>query len=141
MIAVKFTKLFPDAKPFVYTRPEDVCMDMYSYGQHTIDPHCCKIIPTGIAVEIPDGYEGLIRGRSGLNSKGILVQLGTIESTYRGDVGIVVYNSNPKAFIVEPFMRLAQFTIKPVVRISLEEATTLSQTERGTQGYGSSGYK
>ena len=139
MINVKFKKLSPNAIPFSYSREQDACMDMYALEETTILAGTTKIIPTGIAVEIPQGYEGLVRGRSGLASKGITAHLGTIDETYRGDVGMIISNHTSVPFTVEAGMRLAQFTVKPVYHIELEEVEELSDTSRGSNGYGSSG--
>ena len=139
MINVKFKKLNPNAIPFSYSREQDACMDMYALEGTTIPAGTTKIIPTGIAVEIPQGYEGLVRGRSGLASKGITTHLGTIDETYRGDVGMIIANHTNADFKVEAGMRLAQFTVKPVYHIQLEEVEELSDTSRGSNGYGSSG--
>lgn len=139
MINVKFKKLNPNAIPFSYSREQDACMDMYALEGTTIPAGTTKIIPTGIAVEIPQGYEGLVRGRSGLASKGITAHLGTIDETYRGDVGMIIANHTNADFKVEAGMRLAQFTVKPVYHIQLEEVEELSDTFRGSNGYGSSG--
>ena len=139
MINVKFKKLESNAIPFSYSREGDACMDMYSLADDIIYPRGTVIIPTGIAVEIPEGYEGIVRGRSGLASKGIQAHLGTIDSAYRGDVGIIITNTSNTHFEVKAGMRLAQFTIKPVYKIHLVEEVELSDTERGTNGYGSSG--
>ena len=139
MINVKFKKLNPNAIPFSYSRKQDACMDMYALEGTVIPTGTTKIIPTGIAVEIPQGYEGLVRGRSGLASKGITAHLGTIDETYRGDVGMIITNHTSTPFTVEAGMRLAQFTVKPVYHIELEEVEELSDTSRGSNGYGSSG--
>ena len=139
MINVKFKKLNPNAIPFSYSREQDACMDMYALEGTIIPAGTTKIIPTGIAVEIPQGYEGLVRGRSGLASKGITAHLGTIDETYRGDVGMIIANHTNADFKVEAGMRLAQFTVKPVYHIQLEEVEELSDTSRGSNGYGSSG--
>ena len=139
MINVKFKKLNPNAIPFSYSREQDACMDMYALEGTIIPAGTTKIIPTGIAVEIPQGYEGLVRGRSGLASKGITAHLGTIDETYRGDVGMIIANHTNADFKVEAGMRLAQFTVKPVYHIQLEEVKELSDTSRGSNGYGSSG--
>lgn len=139
MINVKFKKLNPNAIPFSYSRKQDACMDIYALEGTVIPAGTTKIIPTGIAVEIPQGYEGLVRGRSGLASKGITAHLGTIDETYRGDVGMIIANHTNADFKVEAGMRLAQFTVKPVYHIQLEEVEELSDTSRGSNGYGSSG--
>lgn len=136
---VKFKKLDNKAIPFSYSRENDACMDVYSVENLTLMPKETRIVHTGIAVEVPTGYEGIVRGRSGLASKGISVHFGTIDETYRGDVGIIMTNNTMSPFTIEIGNRIAQFTVKPVLRIELEEVKELSDTERGTQGYGSSG--
>lgn len=137
---VKFKKLSSKAIPFTYSRENDACMDMYAVDNFTtILPKETVIVHTGIAVEIPSGYEGVVRGRSGLAAKGISVHVGTIDETYRGDVGVIMTNHSDEPFYIEKGNRIAQFTVKPVLRVELEEVQELSSTERGTQGYGSSG--
>ena len=139
MIRVKFKKLIDYAIPFKYTREGDACMDMYSVEDIAIEPNSTKIISTGIALEIPTGFEGIVRGRSGLASKGIHVHIGTIESSYRGDIGIIITNTTNKSFSINRGDRIAQFTVKPVNNILMEELEVLSETERGANGFGSSG--
>ena len=139
MTCIKFKKLHPDAIPFAYAREHDACMDMYACADLEIQPGEVKIVPTGISVEIPPSYEGIVRGRSGLASKGIVAHVGTIDETYRGDVGIILTNHSKETFKVSKGARVAQFTIKPVTRVELSEVTELSNTERGANGYGSSG--
>ena len=139
MIKVKFKKLIDYAIPFKYTREGDACMDMYSVEDTTIEPNSTKIISTGIALEIPTGFQGIVRGRSGLASKGIHVHIGTIESSYRGDIGIIITNTTNKPFSINRGDRIAQFTVKPVNNILMEESEVLSETERGANGFGSSG--
>jgi len=136
---VKFTKLTDTAIPFSYSRENDACMDIYSDMDCALLPKQTMIIHSSIAVEIPSGYEGIVRGRSGLAAKGISVHLGTIDETYRGDVGVIMTNHSNEPFFIEKGNRIAQFTVKPVLRVELEEVSELSSTERGTQGYGSSG--
>ena len=139
MIRVKFKKLIDYAIPFKYTREGDACMDMYSVEDTTIEPNSTEVISTGIALEIPIGFEGIVRGRSGLASKGIHVHIGTIESSYRGDIGIIITNTTNKSFSINRGDRIAQFTVKPVNNILMEESEVLSETERGANGFGSSG--
>ena len=139
MTSINYKKLYPDAKPFVYSRDLDACMDIFAYTDILLYPGQTSVVKSGISVEIPPSYEGLVRGRSGLASKGIYVHLGTIDETYRGDVGVIVTNHSNASYKINKGDRIAQFTIKPVVRIELKEATELSNTERGVNGYGSSG--
>lgn len=136
---VLFKKLDPNAKPFEYTREGDACMDMFALNTEVIPAFTTKIIKTGIAVQLPVNFEGIVRGRSGLATKDIIIHFGTIDETYRGDIGVIVFNNNNRDFIVTKHMRIAQFTIKPVIRFELIQTDQLSDTERGENGYGSSG--
>ena len=139
MITVKFKKLDSTAIPFSYSRKWDACMDMYCLNDIYLIAGQTYIIPTGIAVEIPSGYEGLVKGRSGLSSKGLIVSLGTIDENYRGDIGIIMTNNSNNNHYFKKGDRLAQFTIKPVSYIKLEETYKLTNTERNDNGFGSSG--
>ena len=139
-LQVRFKKLSETAIPFSYTREGDACMDVYADEKKVLYPEETAIVKTGIALEIPYGYEGRIRGRSGLASTGVYVHTGTIDSTYRGDVGVIITNHSDGFFVIEKGKRIAQFTIKPVYHITLLEASQLSQTDRGEKGYGSSGF-
>lgn len=136
---VKFKKLSSSATPFSYSRDNDACMDIYSDMDCILAPKETMIVHSGIAVEIPSGYEGIVRGRSGLAAKGISVHIGTIDETYRGDIGVIMTNNTLESFSILKGNRIAQFTVKPVLRVELEEVQELSSTERGTNGYGSSG--
>ena len=136
---LKFIKLDKFAIPFKYSRKGDACLDVYSLENKILMPYERAIVKTGIAVEIPEGYEGIIRGRSGLATKGITVHLGTIDCNYRGEIGVIITNNTDDYFKIEKGNRIAQFTVKPVLPIELEEVYQLSSTERGTNGYGSSG--
>lgn len=141
IINVKLKKLYPDAIPFKYTRKGDACLDMFAYEDHVLKVGETNVIKTGIALEIPYGFEGLVRGRSGLFSKGIVCHLGTVDPTYRGDIGIMLTNISNEDFIITKGMRLSQFTVKPIYEIDFEEVNALSETDRGANGYGSSGLK
>lgn len=138
-VSVKFKKLTNTAIPFKYSRDGDACMDIYADMDACINPGETVIVKSGIAVEIPEGFEGIVRGRSGLASQGISVHLGTIDETYRGDVGVIVTNNSLQTFGIHKGNRIAQFTVKPVYPVQLVEADELTDTERGEQGYGSSG--
>jgi dUTP pyrophosphatase len=99
-------------------------------------------IPTGIALEIPPGYEGQVRPRSGLaRTHGVTIvnAPGTIDSDYRGEVEVLLVNLGSSDFDVTPGMRIAQVVIAPVVRAELVEAESLGETDRGAGGFGSTG--
>ncbi|MEW6687132.1 MAG: dUTP diphosphatase [Candidatus Edwardsbacteria bacterium] len=109
-----------------------------------IPPGEVRLIPTGIALEIPPGYEGQVRPRSGLALKhqiGILNSPGTIDSDYRGEIGIILFNFGKKTFVVKPGERIAQIVFAPVVKARLKKVKTLSITRRNNGGFGHSGIK
>jgi dUTP pyrophosphatase len=100
------------------------------------------IIPTGIAIELPIGYEAQIRPRSGLAAKeGITVlnSPGTIDSDYRGEIGVILVNLSTKRFFVERGMRIAQLVVKPIVIPVIDYVDELDMTGRGDGGFGSTG--
>lgn len=99
-------------------------------------------IPTGIAVEIPFGYEGQIRPRSGLAVKHGITVLntpGTIDSDYRGEIKVVLINLGKEKFVIYRGDRIAQLVFTPIVKVEFEEVEELSPTERGEEGFGSTG--
>jgi dUTP pyrophosphatase len=101
-----------------------------------------RFLPTGLAVAIPPGYEGQVRPRSGLALRhgiGIVNAPGTIDSDYRGEIGIVLVNHGSEPFVVEPLARIAQLVIAPFARAELTVVESLDATERGAGGYGSTG--
>jgi len=111
-------------------------------GPVTIEPGRRALIPTGIAIALPVGYEAQVRPRSGLAVKhGITVlnSPGTIDADYRGEVKVILINLGEFAFNVEPTTRIAQLIIVPVIRVRWEPAETLSGTPRGPGGFGSTG--
>ncbi len=100
------------------------------------------LVPTGLIIELPQEHEGQIRPRSGLAYKhGITVlnSPGTIDADYRGEVQILLINHGSEAFEISRGMRIAQMIIAPVVQVQVEEVETLSDTNRGAAGYGSTG--
>ena len=107
----------------------------------TIHPGDRAAIPTGIAVAIPPGHEGQVRPRSGLaRSLGVFAHVGTIDSGYRGEVGVTLQHLGDGPFVVHPGDRIAQLVIAPVYRVELVEVQALPPvTARGVNGFGSSG--
>ena len=108
----------------------------------TIPPMGRAKIPTGLFLEIPEGYEAQVRPRSGLADKWgvtVLNAPGTIDSDYRGELEVILINLGEESFTVKNGDRIAQMVISPVIRVSLSEAELLSETGRGTGGFGSTG--
>lgn len=111
-------------------------------AQVTIEPSARTIIPTGIAIQLPAGFEAQVRPRSGLAIKygvTVLNSPGTIDADYRGEVGVILINHGPKTFSVERGMRIAQMVIAPVAAAVWQEVADLDETSRGAGGFGSSG--
>jgi dUTP pyrophosphatase len=108
-----------------------------------IKPGERAIIPTGLAMTVPEGYEVQIRARSGLSSKyGVCLAngVGTIDADYRGEVGVILINLGDEDFLVEPGMRIAQMAVTRCEQVSFLAVDTLEKTERGEGGYGSTGH-
>jgi dUTP pyrophosphatase len=108
----------------------------------TIKPNESMLIPTGIAIAIPEDTEFQIRPRSGLAAKSSISVLntpGTIDSDYRGEIKVILFNHGNKEFIINNNDRIAQMILTPVVKMELEETETLPETIRGEGGFGSTG--
>ena len=144
-IPVKVVKLDPEAKLPFYSDEGDACMDICSNIATVIQPHATELIPTGIKVIVPGGYELQIRPRSGLSKKtGIRIPNtpGTIDSGFRKELCVLLENTSDTAFSVEKYDRIAQLKISEVPHIVWneisEEEYQLFNTDRG-EGFGSSG--
>ncbi len=120
----------------------DIRADVISSVQ--LNPGEIKLIPTGFAVSVPLGYEVQIRPRSGLALKhgiGLVNSPGTIDSDYRGEVGIIMTNWGPEPFIIKRGDRIAQMIISRVYQANLVETDNLDETSRGQGGFGHTGIK
>ena len=109
----------------------------------TIAAHERAIIPTGIAIALPPGFEAQVRGRSGMAAKfGVMPAngVGTIDADYRGEIGVILLNTGDTPFVVEPNMRIAQMVIAKYETAEWEEVAQLDETARGAGGYGSTGH-
>ena len=121
-------------------------MDLAAYieADINIDPGKTKIIPTGLALSIPKGFEVQIRPRSGLAAKqkvSVLNTPGTIDADYRGEIKVILINLGQETFKVEKGLRIAQMVVCPIVQAQLKEVDDLNETERGKGGFGSTGAK
>lgn len=129
----------------VYSQAGDAGMDLYSTEDFVLSPHCRRLVGTGIAVAIPEGFAGFIHPRSGLAHKyglSVVNAPGTIDSGYRGEIKVNLINLDLKApFICERGDRIAQLVIQPVCHALLFEVDSLDETARGSGGHGSTGVK
>ena len=110
----------------------------------TLTPGERQIIPTGLAIALPPGYEAQIRPRSGLAAKNGITLVnspGTIDADYRGEIGVILINQGQESFTVERGMRIAQMVVAPVTGFTWNEQEELGTTDRGAGGFGSTGIK
>lgn len=142
MIDVAVRRLRDDATLPSQAYEGDAGLDLAACESLTLHPGERAIVPTGIAVEIPEGYAGFVQPRSGLAARhgiGVVNSPGLIDSGYRGEIRVVLHNTDPREpFAVEPGMRIAQLVIVPVASVRLVEADELAVSERGARGFGSS---
>lgn len=130
----------------VYSSEGAAGADLRAYlpqGSVLIGPQCRQLIPTGLVLAIPDGYEGQVRPRSGLALKygvTVLNTPGTIDCDYRGPIGVILYNTGTEPFTINHGDRIAQLVVAPVSQANfLYDAVDLFETKRGQQGFGSTG--
>ena len=142
MIELPVRRLRDDATLPAQAYAGDAGLDLAACGRHEVGPGERAVIPTGLAVEIPEGYGGFVLPRSGLAAKHGITLLnapGLIDAGYRGEVRVVFHNTDAgETFVVEPGMRIAQLVVLPVPEITLLEQEELAETERGERGFGSS---
>ncbi len=144
MVKVLIKKLFPAVQLPSYKTSGASGMDLMAFikSSITIKPKTSCLIPTGLSVAFSEDYEVQIRPRSGLAAKNnisVLNTPGTIDSDYRGEIKVIIYNDGNKDFIVNNGDRIAQMILTPVVKMELEEAHDLPETIRGEGGFGSTG--
>ena len=141
---INITKLRENAILPEYQTLHSAGMDLHAAIDEPVElkPMERKIIPTGIAIELPSGYEAQIRARSGLAIKhGITMAngVGTIDEDYRGEIGAIVINLGDKSFTVEPNMRIAQLVIAKYEKAEWNQVNNLDKTKRSSGGFGSTG--
>lgn len=118
----------------------DLCADLDA--ELVLAPGGRALVPTGLAIALPEGHEGQVRPRSGLAAKfgvTVLNAPGTIDEDYRGEVKVILVNHGDAPFTIRHGERIAQLVVAPVTRVVLDEVTSLDATERGAGGFGSTG--
>lgn len=141
---VRFQRLSERARLPRYMTAGAAGMDLASAAEAPIliGPGQRVAVPTGLAMELPEGYEGQVRPRSGLSFKtGVTVvnAPGTIDSDYRGELKVLLVNLGSEPHTIEPGDRIAQLVVAPVVQVQVEEVETLSASARGAGGFGHTG--
>ena len=129
-----------------YATPQSAGMDLRANTEEafTLQPLERRLVPTGLFIALPEGYEAQVRPRSGLAlKKGITVlnAPGTVDADYRGEIGVLLINLSQEPFIVNDGERIAQMVIARHEQGQFEEVDALGETERGTGGYGHTGVK
>ena len=144
---IKIRKLFPEAKTPTYGSDFAAGADLYACTDGEVEvifPGETKMFHTGIAMEIPEGYVGLICARSGIAVKRGLApanKIGVIDSDYRGEIMVALHNHSKTEGIIDDGERIAQIVIVPYLKAEFTEADVLEDTDRGDGGFGSTGTK
>lgn len=151
---IKMKKLTEDAIIPHRSREGDACYDLYTNRNYDVKAYDTVVIPTGIAIELPVEYEAEIRPRSGISLNGVLaydgfmgrmdnfkctIIQGTIDSNYRGEIGIIFRNETMCDIAIKKHTKLAQMKINYVPEVEFVEVEELSESNRGENGFGSSG--
>ena len=144
MVKILIKKLNSKVKLPSYKTDGSSGMDLMAFLNKPISilPKKSELIPTGLSIAIPNNTEVQIRPRSGLavkNNISVLNTPGTIDSDYRGELKVILYNHGNKEFIVKNEDRIAQMILMPIIKASLEEVDNLPETIRGEGGFGSTG--
>jgi dUTP pyrophosphatase len=144
MLRIRFTKLRNSAVEPHYATEHAAGMDLHAALDAPIEiaPGERTLIPTGLALEIPPGFEGQVRPRSGLALKqgiALVNAPGTIDADYRGEVGVIVINHGQAPVTFNPGDRIAQLVVAPVTRVTFEEVAELAATQRAEGGFGHTG--
>lgn len=141
-MTLRFKRIHPDAVLPAYAHPSDAGMDVRSVADLVIPAGGRALVPTGLVAIIPPMYEIQVRPRSGLALKHgvtVLNTPGTIDSGYRGEIGVILANFGDREFFVSKGDKVAQLVFAPVVQPEIEETDTIDDTDRGAGGFGSTG--
>lgn len=138
---VKYTKLHPDSQLPTKSSVGAAGYDLFSMENVYIPPGETTVVSTGIAMQIPKGWKGEIYSRSGMAARGILVanSPGKIDSDYRGEIKVILHNTRKELIGIQYKDKIAQFEVNPTHEIEWELAEDLELTERGHDGFGSTG--
>src|SRR3954464_13402272 len=139
---LRVKKLHPEAvlPHYAHGPEEDAGMDLRSLERVVLSPGVPRAVATGIAIELPAGYEAQVRPRSGLALKhAITVNFGTIDPGYRGEIRVVMFNLSAADYVIEKGDRVAQLIVARYESVECEEGDELGESRRGAGGFGSSG--
>ena len=143
-MTLAFKRVHPEAVLPAYAHESDAGMDIRSVDEVVIPARGRALVPTGLVVLLPPNYEAQVRPRSGLALKSGITVLntpGTIDAGYRGEIGVILFNTTDTDFAVHKGDRVAQIVIAPVTRVEVIETDSVEETDRGAGGFGSTGAK
>ncbi len=137
---IRIKKLDSSLPDLSYAKPGDAGFDLYARERTVLAPGVQTLVPSGVALEIPEGYVGLVWDKSGLSIKhGLKVLGGVVDAGYRGEVMVGMINLSATEYVFEKGDKVAQMLIQRVEHVTFEMVDQLSETERGATGFGSSG--
>ncbi len=143
-MTLAFKRIHPQATLPAYAHASDAGMDIRSVAEVVLPARGRALVPTGLVMLLPPGYEAQVRPRSGLALKNGITVLnapGTIDAGFRGEIGVVLFNTTEVDYIVHIGDRIAQLVIAPVTQVEPVEANEIDETTRGAGGFGSTGKK
>jgi dUTP pyrophosphatase len=142
-VKLEIKRIDPGLPMPAYAHDGDAGLDLYAAESVTLEPFRRRLVPTGIAVAIPEGYAGFVQPRSGLavrHGLSLVNTPGLIDSHYRGEIKVIAINLDPETpIVIQRGEKLAQLVIQPVARVQLAEVDVLDETVRGEGGFGSTG--
>jgi dUTP pyrophosphatase len=139
-VNIKIKKLHPDAILPSYAHPGDAGLDIYSVEDKIIKAGERILVSTGISIEIPEGFVGLVWDKSGLaNNFGLKTMGGVMDAGYRGEYKIVLFNTSKEDYFIKRGSKIAQLLVQPIITAEIEQVQELSDTSRGQGGFGSTG--
>jgi dUTP pyrophosphatase len=136
---IRFKKLHPEATMPVRKTEHAAGYDVTTIGRIFLGPQETTILPTGLAVEIPEGYHIKVSARSSMAARGLITLHGIIDSDYRGEVGVVITNASQETIPIKEGERIGQFILEKNIDVEFEESEELNDTDRGAGGFGSTG--
>jgi dUTP pyrophosphatase len=140
---ISIHRIHPDAvlPSYAHGPSEDAGMDLHAVEDVTLDPGAARVVPTGLTIELPSGYEGQVRPRSGLALKHAITipnAPGTIDPGYRGEIRVILFNLGREPYTIHKGDRIAQLVVAKYEAVEWTE-TGLADSTRGSKGFGSSG--
>lgn len=137
---LEIKQLHPNATVPTYAHPHDAGMDLYASSDCVVQAHDRQLVPTGIAIALEPGNVALVWDKSGIATKsGVTTLAGVIDAGYRGEIHVALYNTSSEPYGIKSGQKIAQLLIQPIVHGDIVVVENLSDTHRGSDGFGSTG--